>query len=72
MEATRRSRVLGAIPEETLAAIYQPFGFLQSETLDSIEPVLATGNGGADGSANHDKTAELHASGVAPARVDSP
>jgi hypothetical protein len=52
----KRIKSLGAIPEETLAAIYQPFGFLQSETLDSIEPVLATGNGGADGSANHDKT----------------
>ncbi|MET4804006.1 hypothetical protein ABIA96_006610 [Bradyrhizobium sp. LB11.1] len=53
----RTIKALGKIPEDTLAAIYQPFSFLQSETLNSIKPVLDTGNGGADGSVFHEKTA---------------
>jgi hypothetical protein len=54
---------LGAVPTPTLAGIYQPADFLQSETLDTIAPVLATGNGGADGSVPH---------GHAPAHAAAP
>jgi hypothetical protein len=50
---------LGAIAPDTLAAIYQPFVFLQSETLDTISPVLETGNGGADGSVPIHRTAAV-------------
>ena len=39
----------GFAGEKDLAAIYQNPAFLQSESLDTIAPVLATGNGGADG-----------------------
>jgi hypothetical protein len=42
---------LTAIDQDTLAAIYQDYGFLHSETLDTIQAVLDTGTGGADGSA---------------------
>jgi hypothetical protein len=41
---------LDEIAQDTLAAIYASKTFLQSETLATIAPVLATGNGGADGS----------------------
>jgi hypothetical protein len=44
---------LSAIKPQTLAALYQPFEFLQSETLNTIKPVLDTDNGGADGSVPH-------------------
>jgi hypothetical protein len=47
---------LGAIDAATLAEIYQPFDFLQSKSLDTIAPVLATGNGGADGAVRHART----------------
>lgn len=40
---------LGGIKPEKLAAIYQPFDFLRSETLDTIAAILATGTGGASG-----------------------
>ena len=39
---------LTAIPEADLAAIYQPSSFLVSKTLDTIQPILATGTGGAE------------------------
>ena len=42
---------LDAIAQDALAGIYGAKTFLQSETLATIAPVLATGNGGADGSA---------------------
>jgi hypothetical protein len=51
---------LGKINPDTLVGIYGPRTFLQSETLKTIEPVLKTGNGGADGSVPHGL---LHASG---------
>jgi hypothetical protein len=38
----KKIKYLGAIPPETLAALYEPSNFLQSQILDSIEPVLAT------------------------------
>src|SRR4029077_19388247 len=40
---------LGAVDQDRLATIYQAFDFLRSETLDTTAPVLATGNGAADG-----------------------
>ena len=46
----QKVKSLDAIKPSVLAGIYEPFEFLQSETLNSIAPVLATGNGGADGS----------------------
>ena len=54
---------LDEIAQETLSAIYEPKTFLQSETLATIAPVLATGNGGADGSVPHGRP---HASNGAP------
>lgn len=44
---------LDKIDPTQLATIYGAKTFLQSETLATIAPVLATGNGGADGSVTH-------------------
>jgi hypothetical protein len=58
----QKVKSLDAIKPSVMAGIYQPFDFLQSETLNSITPVLATGNGGADGSVKTGK----HKSSKAP------
>jgi hypothetical protein len=47
---TLQPKDLAEIDEADLAKIYQDPTFLQSESLDTIAAVLATGNGGADGS----------------------
>ena len=47
---------LGAVEPTTLAEIYQAFDFPRSESLDTIAPVPATGNGGADGSVRPGRT----------------
>lgn len=44
---------LDEIAQDTLVGIYGARTFLQSETLATIAPVLATGNGGADGTVLH-------------------
>jgi len=52
-DGANKIAALGAIPPHTLAGIYAQKTFLQSETLATIQRVLDTGNGGADGSAPH-------------------
>ena len=59
-------RTIGSVDQvarDVLSAIYEPKTFLQSETLSSIAPVLATGNGGADGTVPH---GQPHGSAGAP------